>query len=224
MESRLFSLFLRGGLAAACLSIASGQAMAADDDASGELNSQPQVIEPDVARREIRRSKIDTEDFEVGGYFGIMSVEDFGSNSVYGFTFAYHINEMFFVEGGYGVSDTDETSFEILVPGTPLLSDDERELTYYDVSLGWNILPGEAFLTSNRAFNNSFYLIGGVGSTDFAGDDRFTVNFGFGGRIFATDWLALRLDVRDYLFDMDLFGEGKTTHNLQARMAITIFF
>ena len=72
--------------------------------------------------------------------------------------------------------------------------------------------------------HNSFYLIGGVGSTDFAGDDRFTVNFGFGGRIFATDWLALRLDVRDYLFDMDLFGEGKTTHNLQARMAITIFF
>jgi outer membrane beta-barrel protein len=153
-----------------------------------------------------------------------LSVEDFGTNAVYGATLAYHVSESFFIEGAYGVSDTEETAFERLSGGAPLLTDDQRQFSYYNVSLGFNILPGEAFLTRNRAFNTSFYFIAGLGSTDFAGDNHFTVNFGFGGRVFPNDWLALRLDVRDFMFDIDILGQQKTTHNLQGTLGITIFF
>ena len=80
------------------------------------------------------------------------------------------------------------------------------------------------FIGEGRAFNTNLYLIAGLGSTRFADDDRFTVNFGAGYRFLLTDTLALHLDFRDHLFDIDLLGEEKTVHNLEATLGITIFF
>ncbi len=183
-----------------------------------------QVIDPTVERREIKAPKIDSEDFELGAYVGILGVEDFESDIVYGARLAYHVTEGFFVEGTVGTSDAGLTSFERLSGGAPILSNSERTFTYYNLSLGYNILPGEVFFGEGRAYNSSLYLIGGLGSTRFAGDDRFTVNFGVGYRFLLTDSIALHLDFRDHLFDIDLLGEDKTTHNLEATLGMTVFF
>ena len=64
-----------------------------------------QVVDPEVARREIKEPAIDREDFEIGGYVGIMSIEDFGSDVSYGLRIAYHITEGFFVEATVGQSE-----------------------------------------------------------------------------------------------------------------------
>ena len=183
-----------------------------------------QVIEPEVERREIREPEIDTEDFEIGAFAGIMSVEDFGSDLVYGVRLAYHVTEGFFVEGSVGRTEPGLTSFEVLSGGARLISDSERALTYYNLNLGYNILPGEVFIGEKRAFNTNLYLIAGLGSTRFAGDDRFTVNFGAGYRFLLTDSVALHIDFRDHLFDIDLLGEEKTAHNLEGHIGVTVFF
>lgn len=183
-----------------------------------------QVIDPDVERREIKEPKIDAEDFELGGFVGIMSIEDFGSDLVYGVRLAYHITEGFFVEGSVGQTEAGLTSFEVLSGGAPLLSNDDREFTYYNLSLGYNILPGEVFIGESRAYNTSLYLIAGLGSTRFAGDDRFTVNVGAGYRFLLSDSVALHIDFRDHLFDIDLLGEEKTVHNLEGHLGVTVFF
>ena len=183
-----------------------------------------QVIDPEVERREIKEPAIDTEDFEIGVFVGVMSIEDFGTNLVYGARLAYHLTEGFFVEGTVGQSDAGLTSFEILSGGAPLISDSERQLTYYNLNLGYNILPGEVFLGEGHAYNQQLYLIAGLGSTRFAGDDRFTVNFGAGYRFLLNDSVAIHADFRDHLFDIDLFGEEKTAHNLEAHVGVTVFF
>ncbi|HNP35660.1 MAG TPA: outer membrane beta-barrel domain-containing protein [Woeseiaceae bacterium] len=183
-----------------------------------------QVIDPEVERRKIKEPAIDREDFEIGAFAGVMSIEDFGTGLVYGARLAYHLTEGFFVEAAVGQSDGGETSFEILSGGAQLLSDSERRLTYYNVGLGYNILPGEVFLGKGRAYNTSLYVIAGLGSTRFAGDDRFTVNYGAGYRFLLTDSIALHLDFRDHLFDIDLFGEEKTAHNLEGSLGVTVFF
>ncbi len=183
-----------------------------------------QVIDPEVERREIKEPEIDSEDFETGAFVGIMSIEDFGSNVVYGARLAYHVTEGFFVEGSAGTTEGGQTSFEILSGGAPLLSDTERQLTYYNLNLGYNILPGESFVGEGRAYNSSLYISAGLGSTRFAGDDRFTVNFGAGYRFLLTDSIAMHIDFRDHLFDIDLLGEEKTAHNLEGSLAVTIFF
>ncbi|MBT8097050.1 MAG: outer membrane beta-barrel domain-containing protein [Woeseia sp.] len=183
-----------------------------------------QVIEPQVERRDIREADIDTENFEIGAFVGIMSVEDFESNTVYGARLAYHVTESFFVEGTFGQTDAGFTSFERLSGGAPLLSDSDRTYSYYNLSLGYNIFPGEAFLGESRAYNNALYVTAGVGSTRFAADDRFTVSIGAGYRLLLTDMIALHFDVRDHLFDTDLLGEEKTVHNLEGHLGLTVFF
>jgi len=187
-------------------------------------NEQDQVIQPRIDRKEIKEAKIDTEDFEIGAFVGLMSVEDFGTNTVYGLRAAYHVTEDMFVEAAYGRTDTDKTSFERLSGAADLLTDDERKLSYYNLSVGYNLLPGETFIGSKRAFNSALYIIGGIGSTDFAGDNRFTLNFGAGYRLLLTDWLALHVDVRDHIFDIDVTGEDKTTHNIEISSGFSIFF
>ena len=182
------------------------------------------VINPQVARRDIDEPKIDTENFELGAFVGFKSVEDFGSNTTWGARLAYHLSERLFVEGSYGQTDTEKTSFELLSGGAPLLTEEERKYKYYDLSLGLNILPGEVFLGRNFAFNSALYLLGGVGNTEFGGDDFFTVVFGAGYRVLATDWLAVNFNVRDHMFDSDLLGEKKTTHNIEFNLGMTFFF
>ena len=190
---------------------------------AGETQAQ-QVIQPELKRRTIGIDKIDTEDFEVGVFGGLLSVEDFGANQVVGARLAYHITEGVFVEGVYATSNTTETSYERLSGGAPLMTDEQRTLTYYNVSLGYDVLPGESFIGKNWAFNSALYVIGGVGSTTFAGDDLFTVNFGAGYRFLATDWLAIHLDARDHIFTLDLLGVEKTMHNIEIHSGITVFF
>jgi outer membrane beta-barrel protein len=228
MESRFRVLFLVLPLAALTLS---GCAATKNLFGGGERSAPPpaelpqgQVIEPEVERREVKEPEIDTEDFEIGAFAGIMSIEDFGSDFVYGARIAYHVTEGFFVEGTIGQTKAGLTSFEILSGGAPLLSDDDRQYTYYNLNLGYNVLPGEGFVGEGRAYNTSLYLIGGLGSTRFAGDDRFTVNFGVGYRFLLNDSVAVHLDFRDHLYDIDLLGEEKTTHNLEAHVGVTVFF
>lgn len=223
MEARIRILFLiaMAFVVSGCGSLP----FTGEDEVADKVAEVPeQVIEPEVDRRDVRPPKIDTEDFEVGAYTGLMSVEDFGVNSVYGIRLAYHITEGLFVEGALGRTDTEETSYERLSGAAQILTDDERKFTYYNVSLGYNLLPGEAFVGRGRAFAQALYLIAGLGSTDFAGDDRFTVNFGFGYRFLVNDAIAIHADVRDHLFDIDILGEEKTAHNIEGHVGLTIFF
>ena len=219
MESRFLVLFLALTLAVGSLTGCGRDRLVRTDE-----GGQPPVIEPDVERRDIETAKIDTEDFEVGVFLGQVSVEDFGVNTVVGGRFAYHVTEGFFVELAAGQADTELTSFERLSGAAQLLTDDERRYSYYNVSLGYNIFPGESFIGRRRSLNTATYVIGGVGKTTFAGDDRFTVNVGLGMRLMPLDWLAVHADIRDHIFDIDLLGQEKTAHNIEAHVGVTFFF
>lgn len=221
MEGRFQRILLKAaGFGCMVLLLAAPIANAAQPE---DLELEPLVVrEPE--RREVDVDAIDSEDWELGVYGGLLSVEDFGSNSVVGVRLAYHVTESLFVEGAYAQSKLGETSFERLSGGAQLLTDEERDLTYYNVSVGYNLFPGESFLTRNWAFKGSLYLIAGAGSTEFGGDDRFTVNAGVGYRLIATDWLAFHVDVRDHVFKSDLLGTSETRHNVEFTGGLTVFF
>ena len=223
MENRIQRIFLMSPLAklpffVALLFVGVVSISSADDSLPAADN-----FEPEVERTEIEKPDIDTEDFEFGVSYGLLSVEDFGVNGVFVARLAYHVNEQIFVEGIYGVSETERTSFEIL-SNIDLLSDDEREYSYYNISVGYNILPGEVFFTENKTFVSELYLVTGAGTTEFAGDKFFTLNFGFGYRLLLTDEIALHLDVRDHMLNMNLLGVDKTSHNLEFTGGLTWFF
>ncbi len=168
--------------------------------------------------------KIRSANVELGLDYGALSVEDFGTNPSYGATLAYHVTEDFFLQAEYGRTKAGRTSFETLAGNIQLLTPRERHFTYYDLSLGYNFLPGEAFLGRGLALSSAFYLIGGIGGVDFAGDQKFTVNFGAGYRVLPSDWLAVHITVQDRVFQSDLLGTTKLTNNIEMRIGTTVFF
>ena len=187
-------------------------------------STPPRVIEPNVARRKIKTPKIDNENWEIGAGFGFVSIEDFGTNSTYAAQLTYHVTEDFFFRADVGQSTAGRTSFETLGGDIELLTGNERRFTYYSLSLGYNFLPGEVFLGRKLAMNSGFYLLGGIGSVKFAGDNRLTLNLGAGFRVLPTDWLAIHIGVQDRVFDSDLLGETKVTNNIEILLSATVFF
>lgn len=189
-----------------------------------EAEESWQVIDPEVVPREIKPVAIDTEDFEFGAYVGMLAIQDFDADVLYGIRAAWHFSENFFFEANYGSSKGDLTSYEELSGGAPLFEDSERDYTFYDVNLGWNALPGEVFVFDKYAVKSDFYVIGGAGNTEFLDDNFFTLTIGAGYRLLMNDWVTWRVDVRDHIFDRDAFGQNETTNNLELSTGITFFF
>jgi outer membrane beta-barrel protein len=189
-----------------------------------DTDTSTPVVEPQVTRRKVKTPKIRNSNFEFGGDLGVLSVEDFGTNGLANARLIYHITENIFAEGVYGESRLGLTSYERLSGGTRLLTDAQRKLRYYTLDLGYDLFPGEVYVGKRRTFNSAFYVVGGVGATQFGGDSRFTITFGGGYRLLMNDWMAAHVDVRDHIYDSSLLGTTRTTNNLEATLGVTVFF
>ncbi|MGH8494833.1 MAG: outer membrane beta-barrel domain-containing protein [Gammaproteobacteria bacterium] len=222
IASRLCLIGLATGLAGGC------SLMPWADGGEGEgpvLEAEPprgSVIEPEVERREVTVPRIDTENFEIGLYAGVLSVEDFGADPVYGVRAAYHVTEDFFLEGAYAASQVSDSSFRRV--GLPIFPEEEEDLTTYSFSLGYNFLPGEVFVGTRYAMTSAMYFIAGAGNTEFVDESRLTYDLGFGLRVLPRDWLSLRLEAKDNIFESDLLGENEFKHNFELNLGFAFFF
>jgi outer membrane beta-barrel protein len=192
--------------------------------AQSDENDETGLIEPQIERTEFDEALIDSYDFEIAAYTGYLAVENFNTDFVTGIKLGYHVSEDFFVQASYGLSEVGETSYERLSGGAPLLSQSEREVEYYLIVLGFNLFPGEAFATDSTTFNTVFYISGGVGTTTFAGDDRFTIAYAVGHRTLFADGFSLDIEMRDLIFEQDIFGTEETTNNLEFTVSLNLYF
>jgi outer membrane beta-barrel protein len=203
-------------LAALCASCWS--AAAADAPASTD-----QVVLPQVDRREVRLPRFPSNDFEIGAFAGSYATQNFGSSPVSGLRLGYHVNEDFFVEAVLAQTKVSDATFRQVLPGGIFPAASEK-LSYYNLSVGYNVLPGEVFLGRGNAKPMSFYLIGGVGSTSFNQQRQSTFNLGAGLRVYLNDHFALQFDARDHLFALDLLGKRQSTQNPELSAGVTASF
>jgi len=182
-----------------------------------------QVVIPQVDRRDIEKPKFPSNDFEMGLFTGTYSTQNFGSSWVYGARIGYHITEDFFVEGVYGQTKVSDELFRQILPGGILVAGTEK-LSYYNMSIGYNLFPGEIFIGGRRARPSQFYIVAGMGSTKFADQRKPTFNAGFGYRVYLADWAALQLDLRDHIFSLDLLGKRESTQNVELTGGLTFYF
>ena len=201
-----------------------GSGSDASDSYASDSYASEDNVDVDVDRRDVLEDILDNENFEVGIQVGVMSIEDFETNTWVSAHFTYHITEFFYAKARYGKSEAGQTSFEKLVNVPPLLTDEQRELSYYGLNIGYNLMPGEIFLGRDFALNSVFSIELGAGTTDFAGDEKFTFNFGVNKRVFLTDWIAWDIGMSDYIFDTNITGENKTSHNLNFTTGFAFYF
>ena len=183
-----------------------------------------QVIVPQVDRRDVTLPRIPSNDFEVGLYVGSYATQNFGTSLVTGARLGYHITEDVFVEGVYAQTSISDKTYRNILPGGGIFPTETVKLSYYNLSAGYNVLPGEVFIGRGRARASALYLIGGVGTTKFFDQSHQTFNFGLGVRVFAKDWFALQVDMRDHIYSVDLLGTRQNTNNLELTAGLTFFF
>jgi outer membrane beta-barrel protein len=183
-----------------------------------------QVVVPQVERRDLKLPRYPSKDIEVGVFAGVYSTENFGASGVYGLRLGYHITEDFFVQLNLAQTKVSDENFRQLLPGGGIFPQPEEKLTYYNLSAGWNVLPGEVFIGSNRAKATSLYLLAGIGSTKLAERRNSTLNFGVGFRALLADRAAVHLEMRDHVFTTDLLGPRESTHNLELTAGLSWFF
>jgi outer membrane beta-barrel protein len=212
---------LRNAILATTTAMIGCLASAADQPAVGNPSSTTeQVVLPQIDRRDVKLPRFPSNDFELGTFVGSYAMQNFGTSTVGGLRLGYHVTEDFFVEGLVAQTKVSDASFRQVLPGGVFPSDSEK-LSYYNLSVGYNVLPGEVFIGSKRAKPMAFYLIGGVGSTLFNQQRQATFNIGSGLRVYLNDHFALQVDVRDHIFSLDLLGKRETTQNLELTAGIT---
>jgi outer membrane beta-barrel protein len=183
-----------------------------------------QVVAPQVERREVKLPKFPSKDFEVGLIGGVYSTENFGASGIYGLRLGYHISEDFFVQANLAQTKVSDEAFRQLLPGGGIFPTPEQKLTYYNLSAGWNLLPGEGFIGAHRAKATALYVLAGVGSTKLVERRRQTLNFGLGMRMLLLDRAAVHVELRDHVFSIDLLGPRQSTHNLELTGGFAWYF
>jgi outer membrane beta-barrel protein len=182
-----------------------------------------QVVVPQVDRRDVRVPRFPSRDWEFGVFGGTFATQNFGSSAVGGLRLGYHITEDVFVEAALARTRVSDESFRQILPGGVFVNQTEN-LTYYNLSAGYNLLPGEAFVGRTIAKPTQVYVIGGVGSTRFVNQRRQTFNFGLGVRLYFNDRFSVRVDMRNHLFPLDLLGKRQNTQNLELTAGATVVF
>ncbi len=188
------------------------------------MAAEKSFLNTDYKAKVYQKPDIDVDDFELVFMTGFLSIEDFGVDSFSTLNLNYHVNESFFIQFGAVIAEASETSFEILTGNSLLLTNSEREFTSYHLDVGYNLFPGEGFFSQNHTFSTDYYVIAGIGTTEFAGNERFTYNYGAGFRAATSSWLTIYSEFRNYVFDIDVFGEEKSSNNLSITLGVGFVF
>lgn len=212
-----------GACAFALPQVARAQGTAAPAPVATPPAADTQVVVPRVERRELRLPKFPSNDWEAGLFGGVYGSQNFGSNAAGGLRLAYHVTEDVFVEAALGQTKVSDEAFRQVLPGGVFPKRSET-LSYYSLSAGYNVLPGEVFIGRDRALASQIYLIGGVGSTRFVDQKRQTFNFGLGVRLFLSPRFALRVDMRDHVYPLDILGKSQSTQNLELTGGLSVLF
>lgn len=213
----------------ATLSLLTASAWCAAQTTPAQQPGNEQVIQPQVERREVKLPKYPSKDFEIGAYVGTYAMQHFGSNLVAGVRLGYHISEDIFVQAVYGQTTVSDESFRKILPGG-IFAQPEETLKYYNLSAGYNILPGEVFWGRSTAFASSLYVIAGIGNTNFIASDkvnhrnRQTINYGAGIRVLFHDRFSVQMDMRQHIFDLDILGKNESTKNLEWTGGVSFYF
>jgi len=222
MEIRLSSVLLAAALLSGCGWFHRGEKGPAPVVAE-EPQGEPTIIEPQVNRREVKTPKIKAKDFEIGGYFGALSIQDFGTNPIYGVRAAYHVSEDIFLEGFLAARKRGRPAWRTSSPisrSSTTLGDASRittwtwATTYYRRDLS----------RAGTCFQFGAVCDGRHGRREIRRQGPVRTELRIGRALLITDWLALHLDVRDHVFETDLTGRTKNVHNLEATLGLTAFY
>lgn len=187
--------------------------------AFAQSNTGIKVIDHNKDIKKASVAAIDDEHFEIGVFTGLLSMEDFNTNPVFGINMRYYINPSFFVEASTGVSETEKSSAE---------AEDnfvfDRNFEYLGLNAGYELIKGRSFWGKKRKFNTSLYVLAGIENVEFDEKAETGAVIGASYKVVLTDSIAINLDFKNHLVSRTLQGDEKLTSNPEISFGLSTFF
>ncbi|WP_444994137.1 outer membrane beta-barrel domain-containing protein [Aliikangiella sp. IMCC44359] len=181
------------------------------------------IIEPETNVVKAQAAAIDTEKLEFGIIGGLLSVEDFDSNLVQGFSFTYHISQDFMLTLTNASSKVGRATFEDVVDGDFLKSADET-FKYTSLTSGYKLFHGRSFFSEKSKYNSNVYFVFGLSNVEFANNTETGLILGATYKTVLTDWLTWDLSMKDHIVSRDFIGDDKNTHNIEWSVGLNLLF
>jgi outer membrane beta-barrel protein len=187
-------------------------------------NDTSPIVEPAIVRPQIKVPKIRTSNIEVTGSAGLLNVEPEGTYYSVDLRGTYHIKENFFAEASVGLSKLRAATYVDAKGQTQAFTTAQRRVYDYSLDLGYDILPGEAFLGRSKSLTSAVYVVGGVGALHYGSDSFFAPNVGIGYRLLLSDRVAAHIDVRDAVTQKNLLGVKHIANNVESTLGLAVYF
>lgn len=166
---------------------------------------------------------INNEVFELGVAMGMINIADFNGEATAGLSATFRASEDFFLQYNLLQAKASSSSYEL--SQGKLFSGSDRIFRHYDLLVGYNLYQGEFFSSKSDARLSALYLVGGVGDTQFGGEDSFTYTVGLGYQVAITRRFIARVDYRSYIYSSTLIAdEKKTVTSTQFSSALSFLF
>jgi outer membrane beta-barrel protein len=106
-----------------------------------------------------------------------------------------------------------------------LVESEDNPIQFFSGNVVWSLAYGKVRWLGGAIGRYDFYLSLGGGATVEPGDIGLTGSGGFGMKFYLAQWLALRLDVRDFVHEQKraALGVEKIVNDLTATAGVSVF-
>jgi outer membrane beta-barrel protein len=146
---------------------------------------------------------------------------------IYGGAYTFHFTEELGLEASYlrtrqsfGFVDAVSERYEDLID----IGSRDSDVNMYQGHLVWSMAYGKVRWFGGPIGRFDFYLALGGGSVDASGSANIAGSGGFGMKLFFTDWLGMRLDVRDQIRSVKgPLGQERLVNDIITLAGVSIF-
>jgi outer membrane beta-barrel protein len=173
-------------------------------DAAAERREEKKKALADRIKAVQRKTFLKKKRVEVFPYFGLDLNDPFFQHFLVGGSVAYHVADSLAIEarGGGVFASLEQGAVKLVrVQEGAICEETCPEFKYHaDVDVSWAPLYGKISLLGDTILHFDTYLTAGPGIFGTDAGLAPAVNIGIGQRYFLTDWLVVRIEVRNYVF------------------------
>jgi outer membrane beta-barrel protein len=157
---------------------------------------------------------------EVNLFGGVYASDMMGAAPLAGASYTFHINEDFALEAGFAYARLSSSFSDPVESFTGYNILESHNAFLYSGNLVWHPFHGKFMFFRSGIPHFDFYFLAGVGITDSKTSKGLTYSVGGGIKIFTTQWLSVRVEIRDNIHVQQLLDAEALTNNLSLTLGV----
>jgi outer membrane beta-barrel protein len=161
---------------------------------------------------------------ELSAMGGLYAADLLSSSYLLQGAYTYHFTEDLGLEASFAYTRAESDLVEIVETDTSFTALRLDTPVYiYQGHLLWSVAYGKLRWFSGSISRFDLHLSLGGGVTDNQTAEGLTLSGGLGMKLHFTQWLSMRIDIRDQVLGQELLGQSEVVNNLAATLGLSVF-